>query len=148
MVERLHRQLKAVLTASLDREHCVDHFPMVLLGLRTVLRRNLGCSPAELIYGALLRLARDLFVPSDPLPQLLQYLQCLQDCIQQLRPVPLRSSDYRIFVHLDLASSTHVFHRRGAVKAPLAPCYDGLYCVFHKTPKSATILMVAKRYLY
>ncbi|XP_049519403.1 uncharacterized protein LOC125943898 [Dermacentor silvarum] len=34
MVERLHRQLKASLTAKLDREHWVEKLPLVLLGLR------------------------------------------------------------------------------------------------------------------
>lgn len=141
MVERFHRQLKAALTARLDREHWVDHLPMVLLGLRAVLRRDLGCSAAELVYGAPLRLPGDLFVPSAPSPEPLQYLQRLRDCIQQLRPVPPRSSDHSIFVHPDLASSSHVFLRRDAVKAPLTPSYDGPYRVLHKTQKSATILL-------
>lgn len=141
IVERLHRQLKSALTARLDREHWVDHLPVVLLGLRAVLRRDLGCSTAELVYGAPLRLPGDLFVPTASSPQPLEYLQCLQDCMQHLRPVPPRSSDHRIFVHPDLASSTHVFLRRDAVKAPLTPSYDGPYRVLNKTQKSATILL-------
>lgn len=141
IVERLHRQLKTALTARLDRDHWVDHLPMVLLGLRAVLRRDLGCSTAELVYGAPLRLPGDLFNPSVTSPQPLQYLQRLQDCIRQLRPVLPRSSDHSVFVHPDLASATHVFLRRDAVKAPLTPSYDGPYRVLHQTPKSATIIL-------
>ncbi|XP_077519754.1 uncharacterized protein LOC144129445 [Amblyomma americanum] len=141
MVERLQRQLKAALTARLDREHWADHLPMVLLGLRAVFRRDLGCSAAELVFGAPLRLRADLFVASASSSQSLQYLQRLQDNTEHLHPVLLRSSDRHVFVHPDFASSTHVFLKREAVKAPLTSSYDGPYRVLNNMAKSATILL-------
>ncbi|XP_077501302.1 uncharacterized protein LOC144112121 [Amblyomma americanum] len=132
MVERLHPKLMAALVARLDREHWVDRLSMGLLGLCAVLRRDLGCLAAELVFGAPLRLSRDLFVPSPPLSQPLQYLQHVQDCIHHLRPVPPRSSDRHVFMHPDVASST---------RRLLPPSYNGPYRVLNKTKKLATILL-------
>ena len=56
LVERFHRQLKGALKASADPSNWVDMLPIVLLGMRTSLKEDLGSSTAELVYGTTLRL--------------------------------------------------------------------------------------------
>lgn len=73
--------------------------------------------------------------------QPLLYIQFLQYCIQNLRPVFPTPPDRSIFVHSDLACSTLVFRRREALTAPLIRSYDGLYPVHNKAPKFGTILL-------
>ena len=64
MVERFHRQLKAALKAQPHPQHWTTSLPMVLLGVRTALKVDLGCTAAELVYGTSLRLPGDFFPTS------------------------------------------------------------------------------------
>ena len=59
LIERLHRQLKAALKAHPSPQHWTDALPLVMLGIRTALKNNLGCSAAELVYGTILRLPQE-----------------------------------------------------------------------------------------
>ena len=52
LVERFHRQMKASLKACTTTTGWLDLLPLVLLGLWTALKQDLGCSTAELVYGA------------------------------------------------------------------------------------------------
>uniref|UniRef100_A0A5S6QAZ0 RNA-directed DNA polymerase n=1 Tax=Trichuris muris TaxID=70415 RepID=A0A5S6QAZ0_TRIMR len=56
--ERFHRQLKASIVANGDRKHWTKRLPLIMLGLRAALKRDIGCSAAELVYGTALRLPR------------------------------------------------------------------------------------------
>ena len=64
LVERLHRPLKASLKARLTKQHWVDELPIVLLGIRASYEGDINCSPAELVYGSALRLAREFLDPT------------------------------------------------------------------------------------
>ncbi|CAH8820987.1 unnamed protein product [Trichobilharzia szidati] len=55
MVERLHRQLKAGLSAA-NNTHWTESLPLVLLGIRNALKTDAGCTTSELVYGTTLRL--------------------------------------------------------------------------------------------
>ena len=58
IVKRFNHQLKGALKASADPTNWVDMLPIVLLGIRTSLKEDLGSSKAELAYGTTLRLPR------------------------------------------------------------------------------------------
>ena len=51
MVELLHRVLKERLMAPSATADWMTHLPLVLLGVRSAVREDSGCSPAELLYG-------------------------------------------------------------------------------------------------
>ena len=61
LVGRFHRQLKASLKAQRDPSKWTEALPLVLLGIRTALKEDLGCSTAELVYGTTLRLPGEFF---------------------------------------------------------------------------------------
>ncbi|XP_063960282.1 uncharacterized protein LOC135155276 [Lytechinus pictus] len=66
LVERFHRQLKSALKAQDDPQHWHEYLPIVLLGIRTTVKEDLTCSPAELVYGTSLRLPeRTILVTAD-----------------------------------------------------------------------------------
>ena len=56
LVERFHRQLKSSLKACRTPTHWVGALPIILLGIRTALKQDLGCSAAELVYSTTLRI--------------------------------------------------------------------------------------------
>jgi transposase InsO family protein len=66
LVERFHRSLKASLRAKLVGDRWVQELPVVLLGLRCAVNKDLGCSPAQLVYGAALRLPGLISGPTEP----------------------------------------------------------------------------------
>ncbi|XP_064468634.1 uncharacterized protein LOC135381750 [Ornithodoros turicata] len=69
LVERLHLHLKTALMAREERDHWVNHLPLVLLGIRATLKPDLGCSSAEQVYGSALRLPgflRPSTIPARP----------------------------------------------------------------------------------
>ena len=54
-VERFHRQLKSSLKCFFANPNLwMDALPLVLLGIRTALKADLKCTPAELVYGVTL----------------------------------------------------------------------------------------------
>jgi transposase InsO family protein len=61
VVERFHHRLKAVLKARLTTPAWLHELPVVLLAIRTTPKQELGCAPAELVYGFPLRLPGEFF---------------------------------------------------------------------------------------
>ncbi|XP_037505892.1 uncharacterized protein LOC119382257 [Rhipicephalus sanguineus] len=140
MVERLHRQLKTALTTRLNRATWVDALPLVLLGLRAVIRAVLnsraGVRHFSTASGRLLHVNEATrpatTIPTTP-PRLLS------------RPPAHSTQTFRfrnktIFVHPDLATATHVFVRHDALRPPLTQACDGPFRVLNRTPKTATLL--------
>nr|XP_037291940.1 uncharacterized protein LOC119188018 [Rhipicephalus microplus] len=146
MVKRLHRQLKASLTAKLDREHWVEKLPLVLLGLRTAIKEDLGFCAAEMLYGSTIRLPGEFFgeKPS-PTPTPSEHKERLQSWLEHLPPcAPSVSRNQRVFSFPDMNEATQVFVRRDTVKAPLTPAYDGPFRVLSRSHKTVTICVREK----
>lgn len=63
LVERFHRQLKAALTSigATNQSSWIDNLPFVLLSLRTQVKEDLKCSPADLVFGQQLVLPGQYF---------------------------------------------------------------------------------------
>ena len=143
MVERFHRQLKASLAATVkDTGDWAQAIPLVLLGIRSSLKTDLGHSSAELVYGATLRLPGELLASTpQPHPGSVQdYATTLKAWMGELQPVPPRPQNAaKSFVSQDLNDCTHVFVRTDAVKRPLQPPYQGPYKVLRRTRKTVTI---------
>ena len=57
----LHCQLKAALKAHPNPAHWTEILPMILLGIRTAVKEDIGCSTAELVYSTTLCLPGEIF---------------------------------------------------------------------------------------
>ncbi|XP_037505065.1 uncharacterized protein LOC119381180 [Rhipicephalus sanguineus] len=127
MVDRFHRQLKAALTATEEQQLGVRRLGR-LLGMRSTLKEDIGCSTAELVYGMTLRLPRQFFACSSVEEPLVSsgYALRLRDIISKLRATPPRQPGTRS-VHVDqwLTVWSIRFVRHDAVRRPLQPYMMG-----------------------
>ena len=123
LVERFHRQLKASLKAKLNTNHWFDDLPLVLLGIRTALKQDIGCSAAEMVYGQTLRLPGEFFSPSSD-SEVIEphsFLSCLKNNMARLRPTQTKhhTSNRPFHIPSTLLNCTHVFMRQDCHRAPL-----------------------------
>lgn len=111
IVERLHRPLKAALKSKMT-DRWVDSLPVVLLGLRSAFKADLGTTCAEMMYGTTLRLPGDLLVPSSTRPaDPAEFVERLRKDMQQMSPKPTSAHNHnKTFLHPQLFSSTR-FHK-------------------------------------
>ena len=94
MIERLHRVIKERLMARSKTPCCMDHLPLVLLGIRTSVRQDLNWCPAELVYGATLRLPGEFLFPADDssCQPTTSFVAGLCSALAAMWPVPSRAS--------------------------------------------------------
>ena len=142
MVEHFHRQLKASLKAYPEPNSWMDSLPLVLLGIRSAFKEDVGCTAAELVYGTTLRLPGEFFDQStnDQMSDQTTYAKQLKSVMQGLQAAPTRQPQHRqTYISIDLTTCTHVFIRHDAVRKPLQPPYDGPFLVVKRSPKFYTI---------
>ena len=115
IIEHFHRQLKAVLKARLDGPHWTDELPLILLGIRSVPKDDLGCSTAELVYGD----TAPTTAPTDG--DSTGLLLRLRDTMQRLRATPTTHHGGQHTGHspVSLRTCKFVFVRPDAHKTPL-----------------------------
>ena len=148
MVERPHRQLKAALKSMENPRDWKDNLPVVLLGMRTALKEDLGCSSAEVCFGTVLRVPGEYYRPLQPetWADRTDFAERLVSYMSDLVPVQPRMPVNRpVYVHKDLLSCTHVFIRTDAVKKPLESPYTGPFEVVSRTDKNIVVLMAGRQ---
>ncbi|CAH8289554.1 unnamed protein product [Schistosoma intercalatum] len=136
LVERFHRQLKSSLMAQDDTTKWSDALPLVLLGIRSTIKEDIGCTAAELVYGTTLTLPGQLvdpntLTPTDPSRFASQLLQTMQ----QIKAISPREHNNRIKRDRNLETCKFVFVLVDAVKKPLKQPYEGPYKVIKRTQK-------------
>ena len=144
LVERFHRQLKASLNARLHGPNWQEELPLILLGIRTATKEDLGCTSAELVYGKTLRLPDEFFEKTDrttdPIADALELLPRLRETMCNLRAKPTTQHRHHTYrVPAALLTCTFVFVRRDAHRTPLQCPYDGLFRVLERTDKCYTL---------
>ncbi|KAH8317991.1 hypothetical protein KR074_003068, partial [Drosophila pseudoananassae] len=109
---------------------------LILLGLRTTIKSDIGLSPAEMVYGTTLRVPGGFFAPSTQKHTESEFTEALQKTMSQLPTTkPVHHHTPQEFVHPDLHHCTHVFVRVDRVKTPLAANYEGPFEVVTKHDK-------------
>ena len=111
LIERFHRQLKAALKAYLDPNSWVESLPLVLLGIRSAFKEDLGCTAAELVYGTTLRLPGEFFdqSPHNQASDYSTYVQKLKSIMQSLQAMPTRQpQNRRTYISNNLTKCTRV----------------------------------------
>ncbi|GBN52194.1 hypothetical protein AVEN_188513-1 [Araneus ventricosus] len=112
MVERLHRSLKQALTC--HQADWLDALPLILLGIRTVLREDLNASAAELVYGSNLRLPGQLYEEKriDQCPDCVARLQRLFRTVSPCAMVPNEFIFRKIWRRVVMSSCVDLRSRR------------------------------------
>jgi hypothetical protein len=138
LVERFHRTLMAAIMCHADQQR-TEALPLVLLGIRTSYKADLGASVAQLVYGEPLRIPGDLLTPAaDPA----EPAHLVTQQMARLRPVPAaRHTSPATFVHKDLRDCTHVFLRQDATRRAMEPPYSGPYQVISRREKTLQLLV-------
>ena len=141
LVERFHRSLKTSLAARTDSTNWVDELPLILLAWRNTVKEDIGCSPAELVFGTPLSLPGEYFndsldtasKPSTP------FIQELRHKMARLKYTPPRQQQTGTFIPQHLRDCKYVFVRNDTVRKPLTPAYQGPYKVIRHSNKHITI---------
>ncbi|XP_011859955.1 PREDICTED: protein NYNRIN-like, partial [Vollenhovia emeryi] len=106
MIERWHRTFKAAIMCH-NTPSWVDVLPTVLLGLRTHVRMDTKASPAEFLYGTVLRIPGEFFLQEDFTPDPQIFVDDFRQHMRQVKP--------------------------DAVKKPLERPYSGPFKVLERT---------------
>lgn len=140
IIERWHRTLKASIMAREDA-NWLENLPLILLGLRSTVREDIKCSPAEITYGRTLRLPCDFFT-NTPREEPDTYVGRLQRRFEEIKPIPASNhSTGKFFIHKALSHSTHVFLRTDGGKKPLQAPYEGPFEVKARDDKTYVIIV-------
>lgn len=147
MVERFHRQMKASLKARLKDSNWFDQIPIIMLGIRTSPKEDLGCSPAELVYGTTIQLPGEFFEPESIQQNSEDYVNRLRNFMNTLQPVPgtRHYGPKPHYVHKQLLTCPYVFIRRDGYRAPLKPPYYGPFRVVERHDKFFVIEMNSRQ---
>ena len=90
MIERVHRTLKERLVSrslGCSSSAWMVNLPLVLLGIRTTVREDAGCCPADVVFGSQLRLPGDLLVQSSISDDVSGFASDLRAAVSRLRPL-------------------------------------------------------------
>ena len=142
MIETLHRQLKNSLKARTDDPYWMDYLPMVLLGIRTVWRKDPDCSPAELVYGSSLRIPGEFVEPttSGDVQTSSAFLRGLQTSMNNALPPPVKyHSSQPTCMPNTLFSTGYVHIRVNGHRTPLQRPYTGPFRIISTSDKYFTL---------
>ena len=139
LVERFHRQLKASLAMSQNPNNWVDNLPLILLSIRNVTKEDLGCTPAELVFGTSLSLPGQYFEQNTHAQPTSPFVQQLITKMSNFQFTPTRHTTTQTFAPKHLNDCEFVFIRKDSVKTPLTPSYQGPYKVIDRADKYFTV---------
>lgn len=132
MIERWHRTLKAALMCHADK-NWFRQLSTVLMGLRTHVRLDTGASPAEYLYGTVLRIPGEVCLDNEFVPDPHVFVEEFREHMRRVRPIPVtHKHKKRAFVFKDLAICSHVFLRVGMIKRSLERPYTGPHKVLER----------------
>ena len=132
MIECFHRSLKSSLRARAADSDWVSHLPLVLLGLRSVLKEDTGFSVSEAVYPLTIP---GEFLDAPEIPSS-QFISKVEKVIAGFSTPPPHHVQHSPPVEIPAALKTakFVFVREDASKPSLSPLYRGPYLVIELVP--------------
>ncbi|XP_072179818.1 uncharacterized protein [Diadema setosum] len=137
--------MKAAMKTKPDPTRWCEHLPVILLGIRSTVKDDLSCSPAELVFGTTLRLPAQFVDPKRADVDPSDYVSRLRDHMSQINPTSPRAQSTTTYLPKDLCTCSHVFVRVDRVRKPLEQPYSGPYKVLKRTDKYYTLDINGKR---
>lgn len=140
VVERFHRHLKSSIRAVCTDKNWYRQLPWILLGIRTSLKEDIGCSSAHILYGQGLRVPGEFVVSSKPSEITPELANQIRDDISKISPFTSKIRKVNnIFVPQNFQSCTHVLLREETKKSSLDRPYSGPHKIISKNEKFFTI---------
>ena len=112
-----------------------------MLSIRSSVKEDLKCSPAELLYGQTLRLPQEFVSHRQVGVHQSEFVSKLKDHFRTIEPTPTRARPENSFVNIDLYSCRRVLIRKDHSKQPLELRYSGPYEVLERRAKFFHILV-------
>lgn len=142
LVERFHRVLKTSMKASGNSRNWVRELPLILLGIRTTIKEDLGFTPAQMLYGENLKVPGEFFVNDSSWdkidPEL--FMKELRIYFSSIKPNRTRVVDNKIYVPRDFDRCNYVFLKiEGKIPFDESP-YEGPFQILRKFNKNFVII--------
>ncbi len=136
LVERIHRTLKGAIIAMQDTNWS-ELLPTILLGLRTAVREDIDCTPADLVYGTGIKLPGEILSSNESHSSTeTDFVQKLREQMRKIRPLEnLHHCSPPVYIEKTLYTASHVLLRKDRVKASLEAPYEGPYKVIERHDK-------------
>lgn len=145
MVERFHRRLKEAFR-SVQPDQWIDALPLILLTIRTTLKEDLKCSPAQLVFGEDLRLPSQVSSPHSDTTDI-SFLPALKRMMANPPPTQPRPQSRPSYVPPGLMQASSLLLRTDAHRKPLQRPYTGPYQVLRHTPTTVTLEVAGRPYV-
>ena len=139
--EPFNRSLKVALKCQSPRDLWYRNLSLVLLGLQSAIKENMGCAAVEMALGTSIRLPGEYFENSTPVElseeskvqPTSQYDKTLCSFINSLRnTIPRYPKKQPTYVDPLLFRCSQVFVRIDSVKSPLQRSYSGSHFVLER----------------
>ena len=135
-VERVHRTIQTALTCNNNPLAWYKNLGLVLLGIRSVVKEDIGCCSSELTLGTTLRLLGQCFSDNDETVSHTEYRRRLVTFMKSLEPsLPREPCGCSSYLEKALRTFTHVFVRDDGSATSLQPAYTGPFPVLDKEGK-------------
>ena len=141
MIERFHRTLKSSILASTSQNSSSwsDELPLILLGLRSVVKEDFKCCPSELVYGQPLRLPGELIANIDTIPNTDMLLQNIKKHFANVRSnIKHHTNKDKSFIPKNINSCKYIFLKENRPLGFHTP-YTGPYEVVSRKNKTFDI---------
>ena len=86
MVERVHRTVETALKRNNNPSARIENLSLVLLGIHSMVKKDIGCSSPELTFGTTLRLPGQFFSDNDDTVLHTEYHRQLVTFMKSLKP--------------------------------------------------------------
>lgn len=136
MVKRFHWQLKSALRVYLNNSNWLECLPLILFGIYSTVKEEIGSTPAEMVYGTILTLPGQMIAPvSSECQDPANYIHRLRDYMSSLPSIASHSQTVTINFPPDIQQWAHVFVWKDTIQPPLQSPYSEPFKVLNRTPK-------------